>query len=344
MNRFIILAAAVWLGGCAQFYAQQSNVNDQIDVWVENHQYDKALDTIDAMNPDHALYSELRQRTGIIEAKRSDYIDAQLDLASNQEAQADWAEAIDILDAALNNLPDAPELQAQRAEYEERRLASIGRSERTILTARARYLLATRTGEENLLKARPGNFFAQQRYRTFQQDLKTTSRELYVVGKQALYDNDSSTAIQALSLSNRLSPNELSQELLNSIQAAQQSERQAVRTEQAVAAEQQWPQLERAFALSMSLNDLNGAQRLLREMAQLDPTKAAPLEEQLASRMKTESAMLKERGELLYSQGFLREALDVWEEALALTPEDSELQANAERARTFLNNLDRWSN
>jgi tetratricopeptide (TPR) repeat protein len=344
MIRWLILPAAVLLSGCVQFYAQQANVNDQIDTWVENHQYDRALGTIDAMSPEHQSYSELRQRSGIIEEKRADYIDEQLDLASSHEADADWAEAISVLNTALSNLPNAPELRAQREIYEERRLASIGRSETAILMARARFLLATRTSEEDLLKATPVNFFAQQRYRAYQQELKTSSRELYVVGKQDLYDNDSASAVQALSLSNRLSPNELSQELLSSIQQAQQSERQQARTVEAAVAEQQWPQLEVAFAQRLALNDLTGAKRLLQEMSELNRDRAEPFQQQLDTRIASEAAMLKERGGLLYSQGFLREALDVWEEALILTPEDTELQANAERARTFLTNLDRWAN
>ncbi|MEX1214881.1 hypothetical protein [Saccharospirillum sp.] len=344
MKRLTTLVAALLLSGCVQFYAQQSNVNEQIDTWVENHQYDKALATINAMNPEHESYPELRQRSGIIESKRSAYIEEQLDLASEYEAEADWAAAIAVLDTGLGNLPGAPELQAQRGEYEERRLSSIDRNETSILMARARYLLATRTSEENLLKATPNNFFAQQRYRVFQQDLKTLSRELYVIGKQALYEDDSFSAVQALSLSNRLSPNELSQELLSSIQQAQQSERQQARSQKTVVADQQWPQLENAFAQSLGLNDLAGARRLLNEMTELDREKAQPMREQLDSRLTSESALLKERGELLYSQGFLGEALAVWEEALTLTPNDAELQANAERARTFLTNLDRWSN
>jgi hypothetical protein len=49
-----------------------------------------------------------------------------------------------------------------------------------------------------------------------------------------------------------------------------------------------------------------------------------------------------ERGRLLYSQGFLREALDVWQEALRFKPDDPELRAYAERAETFMRNLDQW--
>lgn len=344
MTRLLVLITLLSLSGCAQFYAKQGNVNEQVDTWIENHQYDKALATINAMDPEHEAYPELRQRTSIIEERRADYIDQQLDLASSHEEEADWAGAIAVLDAALTNLPEAPELRSQRREYEQRRLSSIDRSENTILLARARYLLATRASEENLLKATPSNFFTQQRYRVFQQELKTVSRQLYAVGRQALYENDSFSAVQALTLSNRLSPNELSQELLGSIQQVQQTERQQARTQEDAVADQQWPQLEEAFSLSMSLNDLVGARSLLREMAELDPERAQPMREDLNTRLASEAALLKERGELLYSQGFLGEALDVWEEALNLTPNDTELQANAERARTFLTNLDRWSN
>lgn len=337
-----VLLLTLLLSGCTQFYARQSNVDLQIDTWVENHQYDRALDTIAALDPEHELYTELRQRTGVIEAKREQYIETTLEEAQQYEAEQEWAEAVKVLDKALFNLPQAPELQAQRREYEQRRRASIADSEEAILVARGRYLLAIRDSEENLLKANPDNFFAQQRYRQFQQDLKQISRELYVIGKQSLYENDTPTAIQALSLSNRLAPNDLSQELLTSIQQAARSERTAAREEQAAAAERQWPVLESSFRQALQLNDLIGARRLVVEMNEIDPDATEPFKERLQDRIDRESSALLERGRLLYGQGFLQEALDVWQEALKLKPGDPELQASAQRAETFLKNLDRW--
>jgi len=337
-----LITLTVVLSGCTQFYARQGNVDAQIDTWVENHQYDRALETIAALEPEHEQYAELRQRTGVIEAKRETYIEETLDEAQQFEREQEWAEAVKVLDRALFNLPDAPELRAQRQEYEERRLASVHESEQSILLARGRYLLAIRNSEENLLKASPDNFFAQQRYRRFQEDLKQVSRELYVVGKQSLYENDTPTAIQALSLSNRLAPNDLSQELLTSIQQAARADRTAARQEQAAVAERQWPVLESSFRQALQLNDLLGARRLVSEMKEINTEAAEPFDELLQERIDREANALLERGRLLYGQGFLQEALEVWQEALQLKPDDPELQASAQRAETFLKNLDRW--
>lgn len=342
MHRLLVLTAVVLLSGCAQFYAQQGNVNAQIDTWVEQHRYDRALETIAALDPEHDQYQELNQRADVIESKRDTYIEQTLQEAARCEPEGDWAKAVAILDDALERLPNAPELQAQRAEYEERRLNSIDRSERAILLARGRFLLSTRASEEDLLKANPDGFFSQQRYRAFQQELQQVSRQLYAVGRQALYENRSTDAVAALTLSNQLSPNDLSQELLSSIQQAQREERTARRNEETAAAEQQWPVLETGFQQALRLNDLVGARRLVAEMEEIDPEAAQPYREQVQRRIDREAAALAERGQLLYSQGFLREALDVWREALQLKPDDPDLQANAQRAETFLENLDRW--
>ncbi len=337
-----VLSLVLLLSGCTQFYAKQTDVDAQIDNWVEQDQYDRALSTIAALDPAHDKFFELQQRAGVIEAKREAYIENTLAEAQRYEAEEEWAMAVSVLDRALLNLPNAPELQAQRSEYEERRLSSINVSERDILLARGRFLLAVRVSEENLLKANPENFFAQQRYRQFQTDLKQASRELYVIGKQALYQDDTPTAVQALSLSNRLAPNDLSQELLTSIQQAQRADRAAARSEQEAAAERQWPELESSFRLSMQLNDLLGARRLVAEMKEINPEAAKPFDTQLTQRIDREANALLERGQLLYGQGFLQEALEVWQEALQLKPDDPELQASAQRAETFLKNLDRW--
>lgn len=348
LTRLAALLAALLITGCTQFYAQQSNVDAQIDVWIEQHRYDKALATIEALNPAHEKYDELTQRAGVIESKREDYIEEVLHEASLCEPEKDWAKAVAIINNGLKNLPNAPELREQRAQYEERRLNSISRSERTILIARGRYLLATRDSEENLVKANPTDYFAQQRYRTFQKDLQQASRELYAIGKQALYENRSPDAVEALTLSNRLAPNDLSQELLSSIQQAQRAERttarNTARNEETAVAEQQWPILESSYREALKRNDLIGARRLVAEMKEINPSSSLAFEEQLDGRIIEETASLRERGKLLYGQGFLREALDVWQRALELNPNDPELIANTQRVETFLKNLDRWGN
>lgn len=330
------------LSACATLTAPQGDLDTRVDHWVEEHRYDQALEAMRAVPPDHPGFNGLAPRIQEVEQLRGRYIAERLQQAAEHEPEGNWPAAIAVLDEALERLPGAPELQSQRDEYERRRQLSIQRSQRDIQLAYGRYLLATRPAEEKLLLADPNGFFAKQRYRSYQQELDQASRNLYALGRQALYEDNSSIAVEALTLSNRLVPNELSEELLYNIQQAERQERQRQREQEAAAAQRQWPQLESEFELALRLNDLLGARRLIGEMRNIDAEATEPLSARLDERIDAEAAALLERGRLLYGQGLLQEALAVWREALQLKPDDPDLLAAIERAETFLDNLDRW--
>ncbi|MDB2448918.1 hypothetical protein N9W78_01355 [bacterium] len=342
LQRTAILVLATLLSGCAQLAVQSGDLDSQIDGWLAEHRYDRALERLQTLPSDDPGYDNLDARIADIEAQRSQYIAQQLEAAAQYESNGDWPAAIAVLDDALDPLPQAPELIGQRDEYEQRRLRSIEQSQRHIQLAYARYLLATRPSEEKLLQANPNGFFAQQRYRAYQQELNQVSRTLYAVGRQALYQDDSETAVEALSLSNQLAPNDLSDDLLLNIRQAQRDERQRQRDQEAAAAQRQWPQLEAQFDDSIRINDLLGARRLLGEMKDIDADAAEALQTRLDRRINAQAAALLERGRLLYGQGLLQEALAVWHEALQLKPDDPELLAAIERTETFLGNLKDW--
>ncbi|PTY36344.1 hypothetical protein BGP77_03295 [Saccharospirillum sp. MSK14-1] len=338
----LLLPSLLMIGGCSTLLSQGGDLTTQVDGWVAEHRYNRALDALRAVPPDHPGFNSLAPRIAEIESQRGDYIEQQLERAAEFEADGDWPGAIEVMDEALDHLPDAPELISQRQAYEQRRLHSIQLSQRAIAMEYGRYLLATRPSEEQLLQASPDGFFAQQRYRAYQQELNQVSRGLYAVGRQSLYENDSETAIEALTLSNQLAPNDLSEDLLFNIRQAQRDERQQQRQQQAAAAKQQLPQLQAQFEQSLRFNDLIGARRLLGEIQEIDADVSSTLQPQLQRRIDAQAAALLERGRLLYGQGLLQEALAVWREALQLKPDDPEILAAIERTETFLENLKNW--
>lgn len=338
----ILLSLLLMLSGCSSLLTRSGDLDSQVDGWLAEQRYDRALDALRAVPPDHPGFNALEARMAQIEAQRSDYIEQQLARAAEFEPEGDWPGAIAVLDAALDKLPDAPELTGQREAYEQRRLRSIQLSQRTIQMEYGRYLLATRPSEEQLLQASPDGFFAQQRYRSYQQELNQASRQLYSLGREALYENDSDTAVAALTLSNQLAPNDLSDDLLFNIRQAERDARQQQRDQEAAAAQRQWPQLEAEFEQSLRFNDLLGAQRLLSEMQDIDADASAALRQRLNRRIDAEASALLERGQLLYGQGLLQEALAVWQEALQLKPDDPELLTSIERTERFLENLKDW--
>ncbi|WP_108125520.1 tetratricopeptide repeat protein [Saccharospirillum mangrovi] len=338
----LLLPLVAWLSACATLSMPFSDLDTQVATWSTEHRYDKALSALRAVPEDDAAFEAVQPRIRQLESERKQYIADRLQSAASQADQANFPAALTILDDALERLPDTPELQTQRDDYEQQRQRSIQRHRRFIQLAHARYLLAIRPSEEALLQASPSNLFAQQRYRSYQQDLNQASADLYAIGRQALYENDSDTAVEALSLSNQLAPNELSNDLLANVRQAERSERQRQRDQQAAAAQTQWPQLEQQFEASLRLNDLQSARRLLSEMQEIKPDASAPLRQRLERRIDAEATALLERGRLLYGQGLLQEALAVWREALQLKPDDPDILAAIERTETFLQNLENW--
>lgn len=339
---FILLPILLLLGGCSTLLSQGGDLDSQVDAWLADQYYDRALEALRTVPPDHPGFNALVPRIEAIEAQRRDYIEQQLNRAADFEPDSDWPGAIAVLDAALDKLPDAAELIGQREQYEQRRQHSIQLSQGAIQMAYGRYLLTTRPSEEQLLLSNPDGFFAQQRYRSYQQELNQASRNLYALGRDALYENDSDTAITALTLSNQLAPNDLSADLLFNIGQAERDERQRQRDRETAAAQRQWPLLEAQLEQSVRFNDLLGAQRLLAEMQHIDAEASAALGQHLQRRIDAEASDLLERGRLLYGQGLLQEALAVWREALQLKPDDPEILASIERTETFLENLKDW--
>ncbi len=330
------------LAGCTGYHAKKSNVDSRIDALIERKQYDTALEIIAEIPPEHEKHDEMAQRIPLIKEKRENIISERLAEARGRENEQDWAGAVAVIDNALKMSPNEPILTEMRNKYEALRLESIDQSNLDILLARGRYLADIRTSEENLLLANPESIASRWRYRYYQQELKHVAQTLHDIGRQAVEENNTETALEALTLSTRLHPDEKGQSLLAEIHRDQRMKRSMARNREVADTENQWPELEASFTLAMRADDLISARQLVMEMNDMDPEKTKGCRDRFEKRIDRKTEVLKARGRFLYEQGFIKEALDVWQEALRLKPDNPELIQNIHRAATFLENLNRW--
>ena len=336
----VLLAAST---GCASFYAQMPNVEQRIEAWVHAHKYERALNTIDALDPEHDAHDVLAGRVDEIREKRRNYIRDIQEKAGSLMDRRQWGQAAAILDGALENLPQAPALKAWREAIEKRRRESIRQSERNILLARGRYLLTIRTWEKKLMEDGAGGYSAKRRYRAYQQEVDETAEQLYTIGRRAYGKENFSIALEAIRLSDRLCPDsDETGELLSRIRRKMRAELAEARNQKAVEAEKQWPMLEDGFRRALADRDLAAARRIVSEMAGIHPEKAGEYNAKLEQHIEQEVRELIDRGQMLYGKGYIREAMQIWQAALKLKPEDPEIQKNIHRAETFLENMDRW--
>ena len=361
---FIILAAAFLmpLSGCAGFHARSSNVSAHIDRLVEKDAYDKALAVIAGIPADHPDHDELVKRGLEIESTRQEKINLYISAASAYEDTGEWAKALAVIDEALGRFSNAPDLEAMRKKYDGLRQDNIRESRNAILLARGRYLADIRPHKEALLQSNPGSPAVQRRYRKYKRKLENMSSELYLFGVQSMEENKFQLAFEALTLSDHIHPNEKSRILVSKIHhkldnSAELREEPVVIAKKVSAVPEQkaggqsaekpdterlWQELEETFGFVMQLNDYTSARTLIMAMVDIDPERAEHHKDLLNNEIDRRIKALQARGTMLYGQGMIEEALKVWQEALELKPDYLELLQNINRARTFLENLDRW--
>jgi tetratricopeptide (TPR) repeat protein len=338
------LTTILTMTGCTTLIAKQSDVSSQIDSWLVKHEYDKALATIAVMSADHPDYPYLSNAIPVIEKKRQKYIQSILAEARLYEPTQDWVSAKKVIKGGLQSLPDAPELVALLDFYNAKRSSRILKDESAILIARAHYLIQARPYQESKLYNAENRFFAQQHFNKFLEEARNVSRELYVIGQRYWQEEKMVQAREALTLSIRTAPNELSAELLTSILNTEQTQRSVARKEQKKQITEQLPELERSFYERINFGDFLGAQKVLNEMNAMEISSAKTLQVTLDEKKETRIQTLIASGNTLYNSGFLQEAISRWNQALELDPENQTILQQLERAKKFIGNLERWKN
>jgi tetratricopeptide (TPR) repeat protein len=337
----LLLALLFSLSGCAGFH-HPADPEEKIEALIKEHQYDLALAVIAEIPPEHEKYEAVTSRAEEITHMRLQMISGILEEAEGLGTNRDWSGAVAIIGRGLRYFPAEPSLLEAHNRYETMRIKTIRKCELEILMARGRYLAEILQSSENLYQADPKDKATQRHYREFQQNLKETSEKLLTTGREALESNNIRLAIDALTLSNRLTPDEETRALLSGTYRKLWSQREKERSREEIATKNQWPQLEADFKVAIEAGDLVGARRLTRHMTDTDPIKAAAFLEELERQINRKAGALDARGRLLYEEGFIEEALQLWQEALQLKPNDPELLQNVHRAATFLKNIDRW--
>lgn len=342
MRGITLLLMCLALTSCAVLAPQKTANERTLDRLLEENRYDEALEYLATLDSDDPDYARLVQQAPDIEKAREAYIQKILIEAAQYEPTQDWVQAEKTIEDALAALPDAPELTSQLDHYESLRDRRLEADEASILVAKAYYLYQVRPYYESLLYNARNRFFAYQSFNDYLTEAKQVSRELYAIGLRYWQQEQLSQARQALLLSLRTAENRLSADLLAKIQEVEQAQRATARAQQQQASAEQVPQLKRTFSELMSFGDYQGAAQIVSELKTLDAESAKELEETLAVRRAQAVKALIASGNTLYNNGYLNEAINRWERALALDPNNPTLPQQIERAKTFLNNFKRW--
>jgi tetratricopeptide (TPR) repeat protein len=346
-----LLGLVLALGGCNLIPVKEDDLDSQIETWVGDKAYGRAIDALTRIDPKNPRYPHFAERRRQVEALAADYERETVAQARKELARGNWAAALDRYDAALERLPKSTVLRDGLAELHQEQSTAVAREELDLLIARARWLRDTLSDVEAIARIAPRDRDAQRRLADHREQIDAAARRLAGLGAAAFRAGDYRAAERALPLAVELSAAEEVKQPYAELKAwagERQARKQAARDQRLketqareAAAKRRFQTAMKAYRAAVDKGELRAALDLLGKLDEMAPDDAALAEERtrLSGALQEETLRLYETGVSLYSRGEFEQAVEVWRRATRLNPDHRETRENLERAERVIEKL-----
>jgi len=371
MKRIVWLCGIILLShitGCANLSISTGKANEQIEYWLRQQEYGKALALVaDLKESPSPAMSNLQETQEKINAHIASYEQEVLAKADKAVAMTDWGTAFDVYREALSRLPESKRLQQGQQQLLQRRAEHLDKLELERLIAKGEWTLKDLEISKLAKANNAGGWFGQFALNRKSASANELALELTDHGKRALERKDLTLAKRllplAINLSNAVESSALNTQLQETLQEEeirilheQQRSAEAQAAAQRMAAEEQiknersaihtqeqkkTKRLMADFRKACREKDLGEAQQLMSQLEEqgVDNQEFEKLKTQLKSDVARHVKHLIDIGATQYSQQRYEEALSVWKQARALDPNNEQLTARIRRATRVLEKL-----
>jgi tetratricopeptide (TPR) repeat protein len=341
------LALLLALGGCATLDPFGTDTEHRVVELADAGEYGKALAALDRLisrDPDNRALQTYRSE---LERRASQFEQSILIEAAAYLRVEDWAGARERYDHGVAVLPESEALIAARDAFETERQHHLRTLRTRLLLARAHALIRERPMYEEIHRVSPGSIRARQQYQRAERDAREMAVELLELGETALADDDPLLAVEALTLAHALSPAPESAARLEEAESAQHSRLQELRVQTPeTGADNGWNEQDHAllerYHTALRADNMALARPLLDALVSRHPdNESLRVQRAVLGRIiGIQVSAGLEQGLRLYTEGRIREALEIWRPLRALAPDNRELEARVERAERVLERLE----
>ncbi len=334
--RSIVLSALIALGGCAQLPWQVLPTEAGIDQLCQQHRYITALKALDARKRSAPDYEEKR---AAILAQLQKY---QSELIAQAEAlvqQQQFAKAEKLIEENRAELPASRELTQFDARLITARDRYVQRSLDDVTQLRA-VALAREHAAYAALEKGAHTPELQALVARHQADVEEFAPRIATLGAQALVQNDYEKAAHYLAIANELNPSSALAQQLKSAELALAAERQKQQAARITVREQRYRELRNALQKSIADREFFAARDLLAQTRTLNThtDELDIMQRELDAAIAVFVNQQLDKGNRLYTDGHIEDALNSWRAANALTP-TPELQEKIDKAQKFIDRL-----
>lgn len=314
-----IVALLSLLQACSQLqYLVQDDV-EQVNTLLAQQDFYPALDLIDRAPTDHPQYQQLTTMRSQVLDEIAAFEKATLQQTQQLINQGNWAQSLQTLDQGLQKIPASKALLAKRQRVEKHIENKLTDLKLSLAKARASTIadelaiiqtIVRYTGEEQTLQTR-------QHAATSDRKILVNAARRHIQQQQWTQAKNLAQKAQAIKDDSQI------RELLSQI------EQHITNTE--VSRLQQ----------AIDNNELLTAKQLAAELANEQQPEVQQLINTLNQKVDLLVLDLTRSGQQAYTNGNIDKAIDYWQQAVELHPQDTELVKRLERARSFQENYRR---
>ena len=315
---------------------------EQAKELIEDNQYLKAEVFILSVSSESSEYKALQQVLSSIEPAKEQFIEESI-AQTNMfylNRNTDYGQAIFVITEALKVLPNNEDLLETFTAIDTIRKAEAQKLRQEILLKHGKYLLEVKAFEQSLKLLHPDDQSIEAKYERFLLETVRVANELAIQAKYLFNEsNQLASANDIALLAFQLDPNEGIELIYNQIN-------QRIKTRTADIREQETKQQRERneveinywsdqFTIDLSTDNIPDAYRAIKELESFG-VDIVDFNERVGRKIELMVQRALDRGNTLWSEGRIEEALDKWLEVQQYGRNNRVLNNNISKAQSFI--------
>ena len=357
LSRILLpMSVTILLGGCSITGTLpglfDNDLDAQLDTWIIERQYGRALDALSGIDPKDPEYSKLAAKRRQVESLAKTYEKEVVAQAAEDIEKGNWARALDAYDTALEGMPNSTYLKDGLAELHSKQSSLVAAQRLDLTVARARFLERALPIFERIARIDPRDRDAREALQEHRESIKETAQYLARTGTAAFEAAEYEVAERTLPLAASLSDDKMIQGAYTEFKEWREArerkrriahERYLKRTKaREEMAQRHFDELMKEYRRNYDDRRYQNARKILSKLEHtaIHQSDVEKERKQLETAIDIEVERLFEVGVTHYSRGEFEKAVQLWERVIDLRPDYRPAVDNLDRAERVLERLD----
>jgi len=321
---------------CALVKPSPVDLNSNINLWLNQHNYDAIDDALSNINKNDKSYKKILARKAEITRKKQIYISSVFQSANQHKNNNEWQLAINSYTNALDNIHNNKNLKNGLAELLNERDQNARIIKNKLLVNQTTNLLSYKNSYDKLNQLLPEDGLTQYEIRLYKYELSKSARKLNECAEGAYTSRQYSLAKDCYTQAYRIEPSPALQKKIKELEKIIKNNTH----------EKTYYSLLKSYRTAYTNKNYNKAMQSLNKILSLNPDHQQAIK--LRSELKLEISNFVTTkitlGKELYSQKKIQAALTIWKQAKELAPTNSELNQLITRAEKVSKKIETLEN